>query len=128
MAWHGIVERYFSPWEQALFRQVHPSLQTQMFFTGWTRKEAFLKAIGQGLSAPIDQVEVTLTPHQPAALVNVQWNPADTERWSLYDLSPGPGYVATLAVAGDRISLRQWCALRLDFNKFAGVPPSALCK
>jgi len=117
-----IVERYFSPREQASFRQVPPSQQAQAFFHGWTRKEAFLKATGEGLSAPLDQVEVTLAPQEPAALVNIPWQSAMSEHWFLYEVNPAPGYVASLAVEGcDRICLRYWCGMAFNFDAAAGA-------
>jgi 4'-phosphopantetheinyl transferase len=70
------------------------------FFNCWTRKEAYIKARGQGLSLPLDQFDVSLTPGEPAALLQTRDLPDEAARWSLWELHPGPGYIAALAVEG----------------------------
>ena len=76
------------------------------FFKCWTRKEAFIKVIGLGLSQPLDKFDVTLVPEQPAALLWVSDD--DASRWSLYDLEVGGDYAGALAVEGQVSSIRCW--------------------
>lgn len=95
--YQDIVNYCFSNQEKAKFEQLPDHLRHQAFFNAWTRKEAYLKAIGKGLSLPLDQVEVSLLPTEPAALLRVSWNPNEIFRWSLHQLIPVSGYVATLA-------------------------------
>ena len=66
-----LIERFFSPDECVQWRGVAPGLQQLAFFQGWTRKEAWLKAIGSGLTFPLDQFSVSLAPGVPARLLSI---------------------------------------------------------
>lgn len=103
-----IAERFFAAGEVANLRGLPASEQTLAFFQCWTRKEAFVKARGEGLSLPLDRFEVSLGPGQPAALLRVADAPQEVARWALYALAPGPGYVAALAVEGQGWRLSTW--------------------
>lgn len=103
-----IAERFFSPREVAVLRALPPRMQTYAFFSCWTRKEAYIKAKGEGLSIPLDQFDVSLAPGEPAALLHTQWDDQEASRWSLRELNPGPGYVAALAVFGHHWRLKCW--------------------
>src|SRR5437763_310665 len=74
-----IAERFFSPREAAALRGRSPSAQTRAFFHCWTRKEAYLKARGMGVTWPLDRVEVSVSPGR-AALLNVCDDPAELSR------------------------------------------------
>ena len=89
--------RFFAPAETEEILALAPDAQLAAFFTCWTRKEAFVKALGIGLSAPLDQFRVTVLADEPARLVSVAWDHPD--RWSLVDLSE-PNVAAALAVEG----------------------------
>ena len=104
----AIAERFFTPREVAMLRALPPDMQTQGFFACWTRKEAYVKARGDGLSLPLDQFDVSVAPEEPAALLHTKGDPSEASRWSLKDLTPGPGYAAALAVEGDAWLLRCW--------------------
>lgn len=95
-----IAERFFSRREIATLRTLPIDLRTYAFFLCWTRKEAYIKARGEGLSLPLDQFDVSLVPGEPAALLSTHPDPHEALRWSLQELSPTPGYVAALAVEG----------------------------
>jgi len=105
-----IAERFFSPREVAMLRTLPAEAQTQAFFCCWTRKEAYIKARGEGLSLPLDQFDVSLAPGEPAAVLGTQRDPSEASRWSLQELTPAPGFVAALAVAGHgwRLTCWQW--------------------
>ena len=104
-----IAERFFSPREVAILRALAPTEQTAAFFRCWTRKEAFVKARGEGLSLPLDRFDVSLAPDEPAALLRTLDDPTEVTRWSLYALEPAsPGYMAALAVEGAPSELRRW--------------------
>lgn len=68
------------------------------FFHGWTRKEAYVKATGQGLGAPLADFTVSLGPQVPAAFLRFENGLDDVAAWSLYHLEPDPGHVGALAV------------------------------
>lgn len=89
----GIAERFFSPLEVQTLQALQEEEKPAAFFRCWTRKEAYIKAIGSGLSHPLDSFDVTLVPGEPAAL-------SRAEGWSLFDLEFEPDYAAALAVEG----------------------------
>jgi 4'-phosphopantetheinyl transferase len=95
-----IIERFFSMRERAAFLGLPGPDRPVAFFRGWTRKEAYLKAIGLGFSMPLDRFDVTLAPGEPARLLHVEGRPEEPGRWTLHDLDPGPGFLAALAVEG----------------------------
>jgi 4'-phosphopantetheinyl transferase len=101
-------ERFFSPSEVAVLCSLPSHLRTTAFFHCWTRKEAYIKARGEGLSLHLDQFAVSLAPGEPPALLSTQQGPHEAWRWSLQELNPGPGYVAALAVEGHHWKLRCW--------------------
>ncbi len=102
-----LAKRFFSPHEYAVISTLLPEQKQEAFFNAWTRKEAYLKATGDGL-AGLEQVEVSLIPGEPAALLSIQGDRQATSRWSLYQLTPAPGYVAALAVEGHDWNLECW--------------------
>ena len=99
-----VARRFFSRREVETFNALPQHDQVAGFFKCWTRKEAFIKVIGKGLSQPLDKFDVTLG--QPAALLWVSGD--DASRWSLYDLEVGGDYAGALAVEGRVSKLRCW--------------------
>jgi 4'-phosphopantetheinyl transferase len=97
----SIAEHFFSPLERRMLRAVPPAQRPEAFFHCWTRKEAYIKARGMGLSLALDHFDVSVTPGEPAALLETREEGQDSSRWSLHDLPVGEGYVAALAVEGD---------------------------
>lgn len=98
----GIAGRFFAAEERAALAALPPDRQAEGFLNGWTRKEAFIKATGAGLSMPLDRFAVDLAPERPARVLRM--DPAlaagHAEDWSLFDLRPAPGLIAALAVRG----------------------------
>ena len=103
-----LAERFFSPREAAVLRALPERLRKEGFFNCWTRKEAYIKAEGKGMSIPLSAFDVSLTPGEPAALLHTQNQPQETSRWSLQALNPAPGYAAALAVKGHDWDLKCW--------------------
>jgi len=103
-----IASRFFSRQEVTMLRTLPTNVQRQAFFRCWTRKEAYSKARGEGLSLPLDQFDVSLAPGEPAAILGSQLGPSEASRWSLLELTPAPGYVAALAVEGHGWRLTSW--------------------
>jgi 4'-phosphopantetheinyl transferase len=94
-----IAEHFFSRSEVEVLRRLPVSQQEQAFFECWTRKEAFLKAKGGGLSVPLDKFVVSFGPGQTAELLHSQLDPTDTTRWKMQDVSGLlPGHVAAIVV------------------------------
>jgi 4'-phosphopantetheinyl transferase len=103
-----IAERFFSTHEVAALRALPKSIQSEAFFNCWTRKEAYIKAIGEGMSMPLDQFQVSLAPGSRAELLGNLRDANEVSRWSLQELAPGPGYAAAIAVEGKDWQLRCW--------------------
>jgi 4'-phosphopantetheinyl transferase len=108
IAGEEIAERFFSAHERASLRALPAAMKHQAFFNCWTRKEAYIKAHGEGLSLPLDQFDVSLVPGEPAALLATHSDPQEVLRWSLRALTPGLDYVAALAVEGQGWQLSCW--------------------
>ena len=107
-AGESVAEHFFSPAEVRALRALPPGRRVQGFFNCWTRKEAYVKARGTGLSFPLAAFSVSLAPGEPAALLGVRGDPGETSRWSLRALEPGTGYAAAVAVEGGGWRLRRW--------------------
>ena len=101
-----IVKRFFSARESAVFKALPTAQKPQAFFNCWTRKEAYLKAIGDGLACPLDRVEVSLTPGEPPRLLSIAGTPLD--HWTLQELTPACSYVGALAVRGQNWHIACW--------------------
>jgi 4'-phosphopantetheinyl transferase len=98
-----IAARYFAPREVEELRSLPPSQLAEGFFRGWTRKEAYIKARGEGMRISLNSFSISLTPGQPATL-----QCEDCERWSLYSLEPGENYEGALVAEGKNLRIRCW--------------------
>jgi 4'-phosphopantetheinyl transferase len=98
-----IAKRYFSAKEIAELSQVPAKLRTEGFFLCWTRKEAYIKAKGDGLHIPLDSFDVSLTPGVPPKL-----NSADHSDWSLRSLEVDRDFAAAIIAEGNSWRLRQF--------------------
>jgi 4'-phosphopantetheinyl transferase len=94
LAAERVAECIFSPAELRALRELAPALRTAAFFNGWTRKEAYLKARGCGLSQPPDSVEVSLAPGDPALLLR------GCAGWSVRAFELEGGYHAAVVAPG----------------------------
>jgi 4'-phosphopantetheinyl transferase len=110
-----IAERFFSHSENVTLRALPLRLRKYAFFLCWTRKEAYIKARGEGLSMPLDQFDVSLIPGEPAALLSTKPDAGEALRWSLRDLNLGRCYAAALAAQG-----RDWTLSRWQWPAFRG--------
>ena len=108
--WQEVAERFFAPGEIARLRVLPQEQQQRAFFSCWTRKEAYIKAKGGGLSIPLQDFEVSLSPWEPASLISCISDPQEATRWSLAEVDAGPEYTAAVAVQGHgwRLKCRRW--------------------
>jgi 4'-phosphopantetheinyl transferase len=95
-----MAERFFSKLECKLFTNLMLNQQQDGFFSCWTRKEAYIKAKGLGLSLPLDKFSVTLNPDGPAALLSSEFAKDDVERFRIMDIEVMDGYKAAVAYVG----------------------------
>jgi 4'-phosphopantetheinyl transferase len=102
----GLAETCFSAAEAATLAGLPESQRLRAFFAGWTRKEAFLKATGDGLSRSLSSFDVSLPPDEPPRLLHVHGDPRAPERYWLMALEPAAGYVGALAVDGRPATIR----------------------
>ena len=98
----------FSPAEIAVLNRLSPPQKRQAFFNGWTRKEAIVKALGEGLGYPVRQLTVSIAPSERVRLIQAEGETMNGSRWSLQSLPAPTGYVAAVAHRGPRRSLRRF--------------------
>ena len=102
-----IVKSFFSDYEKTVYHNLPPHQKQAAFFNCWTRKEAFIKAIGEGLSLPLDQFNVSLTPGEPARLLKIKGDKASNQ-WSIQELTFDDNYASALVVEGNDWNLSCW--------------------
>ena len=94
-----IVKRFFSKHEYEEYKQLPEEQKLLGFYNGWTRKEAFVKTIGQGISYSLKKFTVNLTPGDLAKVLSVGDDVVDVTRWKLYGFVPEKNYCAAVAWA-----------------------------
>ncbi|MBN9391603.1 MAG: 4'-phosphopantetheinyl transferase superfamily protein [Chloroflexi bacterium] len=103
-----LVKRFFAPVEIETFNNLPAAQQPEAFFNAWTRKEAYLKACGGGISIGLDRVVVTFVPGEAARIVTIDGSAREAGRWSVAALNPYPDYRAALALESPRFDLKCW--------------------
>ncbi|MGI8959007.1 MAG: 4'-phosphopantetheinyl transferase family protein [Bryobacteraceae bacterium] len=98
----AIARHFFCSEEAADLDNVELSKRLDAFFACWTRKEAYIKATGEGLSASLDTFRVALRPSQVPCFVHINGSTSQAQSWSLHNLRPSDGYVGALAFRGKR--------------------------
>ena len=98
-------QRFFSPAERETLHTIPVAQRRLAFFNCWSRKEAFIKAKGDGLSLPLDQFDVSLTPGEPAEILSTRPHAGEKTNWSLRALDAGPDYAAALALGGSNVRI-----------------------
>jgi 4'-phosphopantetheinyl transferase len=106
----AIARRFFSAHEQNQLAALPAQEKVDAFFRCWTRKEAYIKATGDGLSLPLSQFDVSLVAGEKSALLATRPDGLEAGRWLLQDVPGGPGYVAALCVRGRDWRLNEWSA------------------
>jgi 4'-phosphopantetheinyl transferase len=94
-----LAERFFSVRERQSLENLSGAELHAAFFRCWTRKEAYVKARGEGLSLPLHQFDVSVAADEAHALLATRPDPSEAGRWMLRDLPVNSGYAAALAVA-----------------------------
>lgn len=102
----AIERRVFSAGERRTLSSLPGQQRTEAFFNGWTRKEAFAKATGDGMWATMGRVEVALAPGDEARLLTLDGSREAAERWTLIHVRPAAGFVGAAAIEGRDVVLR----------------------
>lgn len=102
-----IAKRFFCESEYAVISSIPVDKRQEAFFQGWTCKEAYLKATGDGLVG-LEQVEVTLTPGEPARLLSIVGDRELAARWLLQEIIIAPDYAGALVVEGQGVCINYW--------------------
>ena len=92
----AIAARFFSRAESEAYLALDPDDKPLGFFNCWTRKEAFVKALGEGLHCPLDSFDVSLAPDETAKILQVRNTPGDDCGWHVSSFHPVPGFVAAV--------------------------------
>ena len=107
-AGEDIARRFFASAEVEALAATRPDEYVTPFFRCWTRKEAYVKARGHGLTLALDRFEVPLEPSATRAIASCLDDPSECSRWSLREIVPAPGYLGALVVEGDGWTLRAY--------------------
>jgi len=95
-----IARRFFSLEESKLVINSPKEQLALYFYNCWTRKEAFVKALGDGLSFPLDQFEVSCVPSDPPQLLKTKWDKTEATKWSLWGFEKDQDYVGAITLKG----------------------------
>jgi 4'-phosphopantetheinyl transferase len=96
-----LAECFFSPREAAALRSLPLDRRSLAFLACWTRKEAFIKALGLGLSCSLDTFDVTIDPDAPARIIRIEARIGRVAHWRLQAFTPYPSYIAAMAYRVD---------------------------
>jgi 4'-phosphopantetheinyl transferase len=105
-----LARQCLSPRELQAFLTLEPAQQQTTFFHYWTGKEAYLKAVGKGLSVPLEQIEIPLDIRQPTQ-VRSEESGFQSHDWYLQTVPSIAGYIAALVVEG-----QNWHPLYQDWS------------
>jgi len=106
----AIARRFFSADEQNQLAALSPEERVEAFFRCWTRKEAYIKATGDGLSLPLSQFDVSLRAGETNALRATRPDASQAGRWLLRDVPGGTGYIAAVCASSQDWELKGWWA------------------
>ncbi|HLJ10894.1 MAG TPA: 4'-phosphopantetheinyl transferase superfamily protein [Planctomycetaceae bacterium] len=104
----GLAAQFFARAEVDSLQSLLPEERLEAFFNCWTRKEAVLKAVGTGLSFPLDRVIVTVAPNELPSVLSYDGNAAAPVEWWLHCIDPAPGYIGALASPGSPLQAIYW--------------------
>ena len=111
-----IVKRYFSEREQVCYRALPRDKRREAFFHYWTSKEAFVKALGEGLSRSLEKIDVTPVPGERNALHIIAGGPCEERGWSIHTIRPTREYAGALAIQSENVTLRSFKWMPTDVN------------
>ena len=111
-----LAECFFSPREIAALRSLPLDRRSLAFLTCWTRKEAFIKALGLGLSCPLDAFDVTIDPDTAARITRIEAHIGRVADWRLQAFTPYPSYIAAIAYRADGAAISE--RTRINYQSY----------
>ncbi|MCB0207899.1 MAG: 4'-phosphopantetheinyl transferase superfamily protein [Anaerolineae bacterium] len=112
----AIAKRFFSRVEYEAYSALPTNQRAIGFFNCWTRKEAYIKAIGEGLSCPLASFDVSLSPGQPAKLLGINEDRQAAEAWFMEAMTPVSGYVGAVVIERQTVDISYWQGNESLFN------------
>jgi len=119
-----LVARFFSQRENDAFQRLPADQKPAAFFNLWTRKEAWLKATGDGIAQYLNRVEVSFLPEEPARLLSLPREFQSEITWSLHELAPAAGFAAAMSVAAENPLVTCW---QYGSSSLSGPHPQGFC-
>ena len=104
----ALARRFFSKREQAELTVLPEEIKTRAFYSCWARKEAFVKAVGDGITYGLDTFDVSVHPDETKPLINIHTNSGEDITWSVFNIPMDEDYMAALAVTDNTVSVRCW--------------------
>ena len=104
----NMANNFFSEYEIKELLSLDQTNRLEGFYNCWTRKEAFIKAVGKGLSIPLDSFDVELDPEKLVKILDIRFNSYPIEEWQIIDLSLIPNFKCAVAVKNNNVVLETY--------------------
>lgn len=102
-----IAPKFFSKNEVDQLIVLPSNMQLDAFYNCWTRKEAFIKALGGGLTVPLDQFEVSLLSKEKPSLIGIEWDQDRTQNWKMHSFNKGNDYTGAIIVENSSSTFKE---------------------
>jgi 4'-phosphopantetheinyl transferase len=103
-----LARRFFSAQEARALEACSEAALPRAFYACWTRKEAFVKALGDGISFGLQEFSVSVDPLDETVTLTTHWDPDEAGKWTLINIPAGEDYIAALAIEGKDFKIRLW--------------------
>ncbi len=103
-----IIAMCFSDFEKEWFYKSEPGLQKELFYKVWTGKEAFIKAIGTGLSFPLKEIEFKINSKKIIEFKSINGDLSHRQKWDIFTFNPIPNFISSLVVETNGLKIRRY--------------------
>ena len=103
-----IVDLCFSDSEKEWFYNSDPGLKKELFYKVWTGKEAYIKAIGKGLSFPLKEIEFKINSNNSIEFQNVHGDLPYRGKWNIFTFNPHPNFISSLVVEANGLKIKKY--------------------
>jgi 4'-phosphopantetheinyl transferase len=103
-----LAKRFFSAAEHEALMHCPVEDQVRAFFATWTRKEAFVKAVGKGIAFGLSEFDVNIDPREPPKMQATRWDANDVNKWHMASIETKNDYMASVVADGGEFQLRLW--------------------